>query len=119
MGELSAHKLANLNHLVYIVLFFLAHCNANNAIYFTTVIVQLVYTQEVALDNVHYFLEQLGCSQMEVYKMESILEEVVDKIIKRCTINVFTAELSIEIMSMLMAKRDYEELEKGIAFVFA
>ena len=56
LGQLSSNKLADLQHLVYIVLFFLAHCSLNNAVYFTTTILQIVYTQELSLENMHFFL---------------------------------------------------------------
>ena len=45
LSELAANKLTDLQHTLYILLFFLAHCNVNNAIYFTTTVIQMVYTE--------------------------------------------------------------------------
>lgn len=64
LSELSSNKLADLHHVVYLTLFFLAHSSIHNALYFTTLVIQLVYSQEPCLDNIHYFLEQMNCSQM-------------------------------------------------------
>ena len=106
-------------HSIYILLYFLAHSTLTNAVYFTNFVIQLVYSQETSADNISYFLEQMKCTEIEIYKMESILEETSERIVRRCTANVFTAEMTVEIMGQLMAKRDLEELEKGIAFVYS
>lgn len=39
--------------------------------------------------------------------------------VKRCTVNVFTTEVSINIINNLISFREVEELEKGIAYVFS
>lgn len=51
--------------------------------------------------------------------MEAFLEEYLESIIKRVTVNYFPADLSIEIIGSLISKRTFEELEKGIAFVLS
>lgn len=118
LSELSGNKLVDYQHSIYILVFFLAHSSVANAVYFTNMIIQLVYSEESSVDNIAYFMEQMGCTEIQIYKMENLIEETFEKIVRRCTVNVFTAEMTIEIMGHLIAKRDFEELEKGIAYVF-
>ena len=40
--------------------------------------------------------------------MEGIIEETFEKICKRCTANVFTAEVSIDIIGQVLAKREFD-----------
>lgn len=56
LSELSTLKIANLQHSIYILMFFLAHSSAHYAVYFTTVILQVIYSEDMSMDNIHYFL---------------------------------------------------------------
>lgn len=75
MSELSGNKLIDYQHSIYILLFFLAHSNISNAVYFTNIIIQLVYSEETSVDNIAYFMEQMQCTEIQIYKMENIIEE--------------------------------------------
>ena len=73
MAELSGNKLVDYQHSIYILLYFLAHSSAANAVYFTSVIIQLVYSEETSVDNIAYFMEQMHCTEIQIYKMENII----------------------------------------------
>ena len=62
LSELSCNKLIDYQHSIYILLFFLAHSGIAHAVYFTTMVIQLLYSEEASVDNVGYFLEQLNCT---------------------------------------------------------
>lgn len=54
----------DLQHVVYILMFFLAHSSFSNALYFTTAVVQICSTEELQMENFHFYLEQMHCTQM-------------------------------------------------------
>ena len=37
----------------------------------------------------------------------------------RATANILTAEMTIEIVTQMLIKREFEELQKGVAYVFS
>ena len=44
---------------------------------------------------------------------------MLEVLVKTATVNYFTAEMNIEIISCLISKKNYEEIEKGVAYVLA
>lgn len=61
----------------------------------------------------------MNCSEIEIYKMESIIEDTFERIMHRATVNVFSTELTLEIVPQMLIRREFEELEKGVAFVLS
>jgi len=64
LSELLGNKLFDLGNSIYILLFFLAHSSIGNAVFFTTTVMQTVYPEEITVENIAFFLEQMHCTEM-------------------------------------------------------
>lgn len=56
-------------------------------------------------------------ADIEIYKMESYLDKYMSQIVSTATINHFTAQISIEVVSAIFSKKELEHIDKATAFL--